>query len=570
MRGRHLCLAGALGLIASAALAVSAGPPPNVVSARLDVRGNQAVVEMTVAPEWHVNAHEPRDEFLVPTTVSLQPPPGVTADAVAYPPPVERRLPFAGDHPLLLYEGSVRFAAPLQGTVTSGAAFGASLRYQACDATRCLPPRTLELHTTATAAGGETSGRGAESSAQIEGWIARFGIVPTLALVALLGVALNLTPCVYPVISITIAFFGGRSAGTEAHTVRRALLYAFGICLSFTALGATAALTGSLFGAALQQPAVLGGVALVLVLLAASNFGVYTLRLPPALSERVSRSAEGGLGAFVMGLTMGLVAAPCVGPLIVALLVFVGSQQSVPLGLMLFFALGLGVGAPYVVLAALAGRLRRLPRGGGWLVWVEHIFGFVLLGMALWFAAPLLPPGWTHVATTLLLVAAAAVLGFRALEDGAAFRWTRRALGLALLGVALGGLLEADAQAPIPWRPFSEAAFERALDAGRPVLLDFGADWCLPCREMERTTFRDPDVVRAAEGFAPFKVDVTLGDDDANAVMARFGVSGVPTYLVLRPDGREHERLVGFVEADRMRSVLERLAPRAAGVEARG
>jgi thiol:disulfide interchange protein DsbD len=167
-------------------------------------------------------------------------------------------------------------------------------------------------------------------------------------------------------------------------------------------------------------------------------------------------------------------------------------------------------------------------------------------------------------------VAAAAVLGFRAAEDGAAFRWARRVLGVALLGVALGGLLRADAQAPIPWQPFSDEGFDRALDGGRPVLLDFGADWCLPCREMERTTFRDPDVVRAAERFAPFKVDVTLGDDDANAVMARFGVSGVPTYVVLRPDGSEHERLVGFVEADRMRSVLEGVAPRPAHVEARG
>ena len=557
-------------LLASAALAVSASPPPNVVSARLDVRGNEAAVEMTVLPEWHVNAHEPRDEFLVPTTVSLVPPPGVTAGAVRYPEPAERRLPFAGDHALLLYEGRVRFAAALEGDVSSGAPFRATLRYQACDATRCLPPRTLELSTTVAAAGGTLLDAGAGGGIQVEGWIARFGVVPTLALVALLGVALNLTPCVYPLISVTIAFFAGRSGGAEGPAVRRALLYVLGICTSFTALGMTAALTGSLFGAALQQPAVLVGVALVLVLLAASNFGLYTFRLPPALAQRVGRVGEGGLGALVMGLTMGLVASPCVGPLIAALLVFVGSQQSVWLGFALFFALGLGMGSPYVLLAALAGRLRRLPRGGAWLVWVEHVLGFVLLGMALWFVAPLLPPAWTRVATAVLLVAAAAVLGFRAAEDGIAFRWARRALGIALIGLALGGFFEADAQSPIPWKPFSDDAFERALAARRPVLLDFQADWCLPCREMDRTTFRDPDVVRAAEPFAPFKVDVTMGDDDANAAMERFGVSGVPTYVVLRPDGSEHDRLVGFVSAERMRRVLEALVPRPAGVEARG
>lgn len=561
-------LAGVLTLLAGAALAVS--PPANVVSARLEVRTNEAVVEMTILPEWHVNAHEPREAFLVPTTVSLVPPPGVTAGAVRYPDPVERRLPFAGDQPLLLYEGRVRFAAPLTGEASPGAPFRAMLRYQACDATRCLPPRTLELSATAAAATGPRPEGGATGGAQVEGWIARFGIVPTLALVALLGVALNLTPCVYPLVSVTIAFFAGRSGDAEGLAVRRALLYALGICGSFTVLGMTAALTGSLFGAALQQPVVLGGVALVLVLLAASNFGLYTFRLPSALAQRLGRVGEGGLGAFVMGLTMGLVAAPCVGPLIVALLVFVGSQQSVWLGFALFFALGLGMGAPYVLLAALAGRLRRLPRAGGWLLWVEHVLGFVLLGMALWFAAPLLPAEWTRVATALLLVVAAAVLGFRAAGDGVGFRWARRALGVALLALALGGLFEADAGSPIAWKPFSDDAFERALAAERPVLLDFQADWCLPCREMDRTTFRDPDVVRAAMPFASFKVDVTTGDDDANAVMDRFGVSGVPTYLVLRPDGSEHDRLVGFISAERMRQALETLVPRPAGAAARG
>jgi thiol:disulfide interchange protein DsbD len=554
-------------LLAGAVLAAPA-PPPNVVSARLDVRGGEAAVEMTILSEWHVNAHEPRDEFLVPTTVTVVPPPGVTAGAVRYPAPVERRLQFAGDHALLLYEGQVRFTAALEGDVSPGAPFRARVRYQACDATRCLPPRTLELSATAAASGALLDG-GAGDGMRVEGWLARFGVVPTLGLVALLGVALNLTPCVYPLISVTIAFFAGRS-GAEGPAVRRALLYVLGICTSFTALGMTAALTGSLFGAALQQPVVLAGVALVLVLLAASNFGLYTFRLPPALAQRVGRVGEGGLGAFVMGLTMGLVASPCVGPLIAALLVFVGSQQSVGLGFALFFALGLGMGAPYVLLAALAGRLRRLPRGGAWLVWVEHVLGFVLLGMALWFVAPLLPPAWTRVATALLLIAAAAVLAFRAADGGLAFRWARRAVGVALVGLALGGLLEADAVSPIPWKPFSDDAFEGALAARRPVLLDFEADWCLPCREMDRTTFRDPVVVRAAEPFAPFKVDVTLGDDEANAVMERFAVSGVPTYVVLRPDGSEHERLVGFVSAERMRKALETAAPQPVGAEARG
>ena len=151
-----------------------------------------------------------------------------------------------------------------------------------------------------------------------------------------------------------------------------------------------AALTGSMFGAALQRPAVLVTIATVLVLLAASNLGLYTFRVPAPLMRRIGRVGEGVLGAFIMGLTMGIVAAPCIGPIVVALLLFVGARQSVALGFALFFTLALGMGAPYVALAAAAGRLRRLPRSGPWLEWVERAFAFLLLGLAVYFLAPLL------------------------------------------------------------------------------------------------------------------------------------------------------------------------------------
>jgi thiol:disulfide interchange protein DsbD len=258
----------------------------------------------------------------------------------------------------------------------------------------------------------------------------------------------------------------------------------------------TAALTGSLFGAALQQPAVLGGVALVLVLLAASNFGLYTLQLPPALAQRLGRVGEGAVGAFFMGLTMGLVAAPCVGPLIVALLVFVGSQQSVALGFALFFALGLGMGAPYVLLAALAGRMRRLPRGGGWLLWVEHVLASCSSGWRCGSRLRCCRRRGHGSRRPRCSSPPRSVLGFRAADGGVAFRWARRALGVALVGLALGGLFEADAQSPIPWQPFSDEAFDacRSPSAGTcsSTSRRTGAS---PAAEMDRTTFRDPDVV---------------------------------------------------------------------------
>jgi thiol:disulfide interchange protein DsbD len=531
------------------------GEAPNVVTGRLTAGPAQATVEMTIAPGWHVNAHEPRDEFLIPTTLTVTPPPGVRPGAVAYPAPVEKKLAFSGGKALLLYEGTVRFTTPLEGA--GAGPLRAALRYQACDDTRCLPPRTLEL---AAELGEPPAGANATPHDQVALWIERWGLGLTLVWVALLGVALNLTPCVYPLVSVTVAFFGGRTAG-EGTAVRRALLYVLGICVTFSILGVVAALTGSLFGAALQRPAVLGTIAAVLVLLAASNFGLYQLRLPAPLVQRLGRVGEGDLGAFVMGLTMGAVAAPCIGPIVVALLIFVGTQQSAGLGFALFFALGFGMGAPYVGLAALAGRLRRLPRAGAWLAWVEQVFGFLLLGLALYFASPLLSEVFVRVATALLLVAAGIVLGFLGAEGSSAFVWARRAGGLALVALALGGFIHAEVRSGVAWTPFSEEALARAAAAGRPVLIDFQAEWCIPCREMENTTFRDAAFARVARSFETREVDVTAADERASALMTRFQALGVPTYILLGADGVERRRFVGFVPAPEMVAAMLELVP---------
>ena len=342
----------------------------------------------------------------------------------------------------------------------------------------------------------------------------------------MVGVALNLTPCVYPLISVTVAFFGGRSGAGEAHTVRRALLYVLGICLTFSTLGVTAALTGSLFGSALQRPAVLAAIALALVGLAGSNFGFYQLRVPSPVMQRFGRVGEGDLGAFFMGLTMGVVAAPCIGPAVLALLLFVGAQQSVALV---------------------------LPRAGAWLEWVERVFGFLLLGLALYFAAPLLPDAWVRVTTVLLLVTAGVGLGFLGPATPPVMRWPRRAGGIALVAFGLVGFLGAGTKSPIAWVPFSEEALAR----GRPVLIDFEAAWCLPCREMDRTTFRDPAVVRAASDFVMVKVDVTTEDERASALTGRFGVVGVPTLVLLGPDGRERGRFARLVGAAEMLRAMD-------------
>jgi thiol:disulfide interchange protein DsbD len=536
----------------------AAGADP--VTAALRVAEGRAVVEITIGPGWHVNAHDPTDHFLVPTTLELTPPAGLRAGAVGYPAAVEKALDFADGKTLRLYEGRVRLEATLEGTATDPGPLRGKLRYQACDDTTCLPPRTVELSADVPRAGPPATTRGAAPGGdEVAQWIARFGWPMTLAWVVVLGMALNLTPCVYPLISVTVAFFGG-TTGHERGAGLRAVAYVAGICLTFTVLGAAAALTGSLFGAALQKPIVLGTIAGLMAILAASNFGLYQVRMPTGVMQWASRTGEGALGAFFMGFTMGVVAAPCIGPIVVALLLYVGARQSVPEGLVLFGALGLGLGLPYLALALVAERLRRLPRSGAWLEWMERLFGFLLLGLALHFATPLLAPRVVELLWTALLVVGGLVLGLAGAVRNPVVRWARATAGIAVAAAALVMLFVATDAHGIAWADFSDQALAEARAAGRPVLIDFQAGWCIPCREMEHTTFRDPTVVEAARAFATLKADVTEQDDRTTALMSRFNVPGVPTYVLLDGRGEERRRFVGFVGVPQFHEALREVA----------
>jgi thiol:disulfide interchange protein DsbD len=383
-------------------------------------------------------------------------------------------------------------------------------------------------------------------------WLARWGYGPTLLWIAVLGLALNLTPCVYPLVSVTVAFFGGRTGRRREETLLHALCYVIGICVTFSLLGVVAASTGSLFGGVLQRPAVTIGMAGLMVLLALANFGVYQFRLPAALVQASGRAGEGAGGAFFMGLTMGVVGAPCIGPVVAALLVFVATTQSVLQGFVFFFVLGLGMGLPYVALALAAERLRRLPRGGAWLGWMEWLLGFVLLGLALHFVTPLLAAATVRLSWAVLFVVAGLALGFRPGFRTAAARWGIRTAGVAAAVLGVLGAVAHEPTSPVDWVPLSDRALAAARSERRPVLIDFQAAWCLPCRKMERTTFVDPLFVDAARGFATLKADVTAQDAAAEELMRRFGVGGVPTYVLLAPDGREVRRFEGYVEADAM------------------
>jgi thiol:disulfide interchange protein DsbD len=528
--------------------------------------GAQLSVTVTISSGWHVNAHVPSQPYLIPTVLSLTTPPEIEVGEVLYPAGELRAFAFNPGKPLATYEGTITITAALSvrpdATVDRAALVRGSLRYQACNDTRCLPPRTAPLVTSlqiGSVSGdreGTFAGDGAPPGAAgpmgfAERWIAK-GDVFTYLGAFLLGLLLNLTPCVYPLIAVTVAFFGGQSGGSRARVVGLAIAYVLGISLTFSALGIASALSGSAFGMALQRPAVLVLIAAVLLALAASNFGLYEFRLPSALGRWAGRSGTGVGGVLFMGLTMGLVAAPCVGPVLAGLLLLVGTRQDVVLGLSLFFVLSLGLGAPYLLLAPLANAARGLPRSGAWLVWMEKLLGFVLVGLALFYLEPLLPAGGRHVLWVALFAVAGIYLGFldRAGSDSAHFVRLKRGVGIAALAVAVWNGRAGAPMSPIMWQPFTPEALVAAHKTGTPALIDFTAEWCIPCREMDTSTFTNPAVVEVARQFAMLRADVTVMDDGTAEAMRRHEVLGVPTYLFFSANGDEARRLVGYVPSE--------------------
>ena len=367
------------------------------------------------------------------------------------------------------------------------------------------------------------------------------------------GLALNLTPCVYPMIPITVAFFSGQATGSWRRAGLLAGGYLLGLSVSYALLGLVAATTGKLLGSWLQQPAVLVGIALLLVGLSLGMFGLYELQPPPFITNRLGRSAAGLWGAVAMGAVVGLVAAPCIGPFVLGLILVVGQLANPLAGFALFFALGLGMGLPYLVLGIAANQVAKLPKAGAWLLWSKHAMGFMLWGLALYMTRPLLPGGVLKGAAVVLLAVAGVYLGWLGVRQGSRgiFRRIRWAVGAGLLVAAtLVARPQQPAASPIPWKPYTAAALAQATREQRPAIVDIYADWCIPCVELDHVTFRHPDVVKALGNVATLRLDVTRDDisKDGEALLDRYRVIGVPTVLLFDTTGKERTdlRLEGF------------------------
>ncbi len=537
-------------------------------------RGTLAV-HARLAAGWHTNSHKPSDDYLIPTEVKLQPAEGVRFGEPRYPEGKSEKFAFS-DKPLSVYTDEFVIEVPAEWAASGPApVLSGSVEFQACNDTQCLAPVSVPFRAepaSAAAAGaappitggaiplsearrlqGSTAAAGA--SEDFGDLLKRRGLPGVLLLLFGWGLALNLTPCVYPVIPLTVSFFGGQAHGHSRRTFLLAAAYVLGMATMYSSLGVAAALSGRLFGVALQSPWVLGGVALVLVALALSMFGLYDIQMPTALMQKAG-ARRGLAGAYGMGLLVGVVAAPCVGPVVLGLLAFVAATQDAVLGFLFFFVLSLGLGLPFLFLAAFSGRLAELPRAGAWMEGVKKIFGWLLLAMAAYFVRTALPGALgTWILPAVLAIGAIALLVVHGtLKLGV--RATVAALFLAA-GLFFAPIGRAEAEGP-SWAAYDAA---RITAAGKPAVVDFAASWCLPCIELDKKTFSDPRVREALARRGLYKADMTkAAAPDTVALAEKFAILGVPTVIFLDAAGQERKdlRLVGFEDPDAFLKRLEK------------
>ncbi len=540
---------------------------------------------LKISKPWYIHGTKSEGEGLIPTLLSFQKSPGLTVEEVKFPIPEKKKFPYTSK-PIELYSGTilVRGTLSVRGTVASGSqVIKGKLSYQACSSTLCLPPENVSVPLSAVIVPRGTPTKtlnqqiflSALAEMPLEkglpGMKTGAGFLLTLFGIFLWGLALNLTPCVYPLIPITVSYFGGRSQKLTANTLTHGMLYILGLALTNSVLGLAAALSGGMLGAVLQQPLVLIFVAGVMTALGLSFFGFWEFRIPAALTKIASKTYGGYFGTFFMGLTLGIVAAPCLGPFILALLTYVGQKGDPFLGFLYFFILSLGLGLPLSLLAIFSGALNKLPRSGDWLLWVRKFMGWVLMGMAAYMISPLIPHPLGKSGLLAAVVASAGIhLGFLDRTGSGLRRFSniKKTLGICLV---FGGILyfisSAHEREGIKWIPYDQNIIAMAAEEKKPLILDFYADWCSPCVAMEKKVFKDPDVVGLSQNLLTMRLDLTRRQPFQNQVLKQYGVRGVPTIIFLNREGKEEKdlRVETYVNRfeflGRMRKHLERSAP---------
>jgi len=388
------------------------------------------------------------------------------------------------------------------------------------------------------------------------------------------GFLTSLTPCVYPMIPIVVGVFGARD---EKVSRRKAFVlataYVLGMGVMFSTLGVVVALLGSKGGggaAILGNPWFVYPIVSFYVVLAASMFGAFEIALPMALQNRLNQvGGKGYGGAFGMGLVGGLTAAPCTGPFLAGILAFVAtSAANVVVGATLLFVYAIGMGILFWLIAAFA---VAVPKSGRWMEWVKSFGGVALLGVAIYFLRPVSPALRKAADPSVLFLIGSLVVGIVGIAAGSihlSFHdrrpvQIRKAIAIVVTLAGITGTVNWTLTPPskLPWLHDEAVAFAQAKSEGKGVMIDFAAEWCLPCKEFEAKTFSKFEVREAIlEGYVPLKFDVTEASDEDEARQEKYNAANLPAVIFLDPEGKELGRVNAFEEADEFLAAMRALA----------
>ncbi len=540
-------------------------------------------LNLKIDDKWHINSVKPNEPDLIASELVIEKPFEIIKKEF----PKAENLKFSfSDVPVSVYQGNILIGAIVKtpDTISVGKhSVKVSLNYQACNNLSCLPPnsfsKVIEINVVPAGTeikqinseifsglklGGEnakiTSAQNGESSS-IGNTLSSSGFLLSIIFVFLGGLALNLTPCVYPLIPITVGYFGGQAGGSTKHLAFLGALYVLGIALTYSVVGVVTSLSGAVFGALLQNPIVIIFIVVVFIALGLSQFEVYEFKLPDSWAMKAGGAKSGGFGAFFMGLTMGIVAAPCIGPFVIGLVTYVAAKGDPLYGFLMFFFLALGLGTPYFVLAIFSGKIKSLPKAGDWMRGVEHIFGLILFGAAVYFLAPLMPRSVQHYMLPVFAIISAIYLLFidKTANKIKTFFTIKVIFSLLIFAASVYALWPAN-KGEIPWKKYTQTRFEASLQNHHKMIIDFYADWCIPCKELDAQTFSDAKVIKAAESFDNYKVDMTESLSEATEkVRKKFDIKGMPTVLIFNSEGKEVQRITGFVPPEEFLKIINKI-----------
>ncbi len=575
-----------------------------VVSVRADEStSNTAIVNFDVQEGYYLY----KDKFSFTTSDT-----GVSVDTVDLPKGKVKEDPLFGK--VEVYYGPT--AIPVRLTRESSAAQEINIKaaYQGCaEDGICYPPlnKTFAVSLAAT---NVDANKSTENSDQLEqkqatapsendpelsesdsiaSLLADKPLLISLALFFGFGLALSLTPCVYPMIPILSGILVGQGDSiTTRKSFMLALSYVLGMALTYAVVGVVAGVFGHNIQAIFQNPWILATFAGVFVLLALSMFGFYELQLPSALQTRLTKmsdSQERGTltGAGLMGIFSAIIVGPCVAPPLAGALIYIGQSGNGFLGGMALFVMGLGMGVPLLLLGASAGKL--LPKAGGWMNAVKHVFGVLMLAVAIWLLERILPAQVILALWGLLLISSAVYMGALDTLTGVVSGWRRlwKSLGIVMLIYGALLIIGAASGANDVFQPLKgmagsksvgqkqdklefitikgmkglKAAFSTAHAQNKPVMLDFYADWCIECKRMEKNTFTDKRVQQQLENVMLLKADVTPNDDEDQNLLKSMGLIGPPAILFFTPDGTEKRkfRITGYADPTAFNNHIQRV-----------